>query len=400
MAQTHFCMRIAVHDMSGHPFQLQLSRQLAGNGHSILHLFFSGISGPKGNSTVSSSEEERLRIDAVNIKFPFRKYSYINRLFAHRYYAAEVFERIAAFRPDVVLSGNTPTDAEYYLQTRCLREGFRFVHWVQDFYPLALERLLNRKIPGLGSIASFFHALERRIFRASHAVIYISPDFASYARSVRYCPSRSYVIENWAALNELPVRKKENAWSVKHGLARKFVFLYSGTMGLKHDPESLVALARAFRNEPEVLVVLVSEGIGRDYIDERKKQESLENLRIFDYQPAESLPDVFGSADVLLANVEAESSDFCVPSKVLSYLCSGRPILLSVPRRNLIARVIETSGAGYVTEPADTESLLRHARELMENNELRQSLGRNARHYAETTFDIQAIARRFEEALS
>lgn len=351
------------------------------------------------NSANPVSAQERLQIEPVKMNFPFKKYSYFHRLIAHRHYSSAAFERIAGFRPDVVLAGNPPSDAAYYLQTKCTRAGFRFVHWIQDFYPLAIEQLLNRRFPGLGLAAWPFHLLERRVFRASHAVVYISPDFQSYAESVGYRARRNYVIENWAAIEELPMRPKENPWSVRHGIARKFVFLYSGTMGLKHNPEVIVELAGGFRGQPGIQIVVVSEGIGRKYLEHRKAEKGLDNLLLLDFQPYDELPDVMGSADVLLANVEAESSKFSVPSKVLSYLCAGRPILLSVPKENLIARVLEKSGAGFVTEPGDAKTLLTCARKLVEDAALRKSLGDNARRYAETTFDIEAIAHRFEQVM-
>jgi hypothetical protein len=41
-------MRIAVCDYCGHPFQVQLSRQLARRGHDVLHLHSADFVTPKG----------------------------------------------------------------------------------------------------------------------------------------------------------------------------------------------------------------------------------------------------------------------------------------------------------------------------------------------------------------
>ena len=57
---------------------------------------------------------------------------------------------------------------------------------------------------------------------------------------------------------KLPQRPRANAWAAAHGLSDKTVLLYSGTMGLKHDPELLVHLARRFKDRPDVRVVVVS----------------------------------------------------------------------------------------------------------------------------------------------
>ena len=55
------------------------------------------------------------------------------------------------------------------------------------------------------------------------------------------------------------------------------------------------------------------------------------SLRCLGFQPFEVLPDVLGSADVLVAILEPDAGVFSVPSKVLSYFCAGRPVLLAVP---------------------------------------------------------------------
>jgi glycosyltransferase involved in cell wall biosynthesis len=308
---------------------------------------------------------------------------------------------IGDFRPDVVLSGNTPTDAQYLLRNECGRRNIRFVHWVQDFYALALQSLLSRKLGSLaGGICAWpFHFLERRIFRRSDAVVYISKDFAEYAASANYEARRSVVIENWASLADIPMRPKNNAWARKHGLADKFVFLYSGTMGLKHSPDKLLRLAERFKANPDVRIVLVSQGIGRDILEKARREEQLTNLVLLDFQPYLELPDVLASADVLMASVEPDAGSFCVPSKILSYLCAGRAILMSVPPQNLAARIISTAGAGFVCHPDNEKQFLDGAVTLYKDQARCAAMSRHARGYAESTFDIEQIGNVFEAIL-
>jgi glycosyltransferase involved in cell wall biosynthesis len=393
-------MRIFVHDFAGHPFQFQLSRELVRRGHSVTHAYFADLSGPKGNFQVTPDEAPFLTVEAIKLDSAFNRYSYLQRLKVHNNYARILKAKIRDYDPRVVISGNTPTDVQYLLTADCVSRDIRFVHWVQDFYALALETLLRRKLGSLSRfVASPFYLLERRIFRTSDAVVYISDDFSSYAASKGFAPKRQTTIENWASLDELTPREKTNAFSLSHSLSDKFVFLYSGTMGLKHNPLGLVELARNFRDRPEVRVVLISEGVGRNILEEHKQREGLENLLLLDYQPFEILPEVLASADVLVANVEAESSAFCVPSKILSYLCAGRPILLSVPRDNLAARVLDRAGAGFTCNPGDCAEFLERAEALWRQKDVRASMAINARRYAESMFNMNRIGNLFESVL-
>jgi len=393
-------MKILVHDFAGHPFQFQLSRELARRGHDVMHAYFADLPGPKGKLCLEADEAKRLFIEPLKIGKKFKHYSYFERLRVHHQYVAILKRRVREFQPDVVISGNTPTDVQYRLSAECMRRNIRFVHWIQDFYALALETLLTRKIGLLGKAgATPFHLLERHIFKTCDAAVYISDDFPHYAATAGYVPKKSVVIENWASLEDLPERQKDNAWSRAHSLHDKFVFLYSGTMGLKHNPHTLAELARKFSGTPDVRIVLVSEGIGREFLEDCKRREGLDNLILLDFQAYADLPAVLGTADVLLASVEPDSSVFCVPSKILSYLCAGRPILMSVPEHNLASRVIERAEAGYVCNPRNLLEFLGRAESIWANRDLAARMGMKARRYAEVNFNIDRIGDLFEEVL-
>jgi len=111
------------------------------------------------------------------------------------------------------------------------------------------------------------------------------------------------------------------------------------------------------------------------------------------------LPEVLASADVLVAVLEPDAGAFSVPSKVLTYLCAGRPVLAALPSDNLAARVVARSGAGIVVPPRDPRALVAAAEELLGDPGRRAELGGAARSYAETAFDLDGIADRFEEVL-
>jgi glycosyltransferase involved in cell wall biosynthesis len=141
---------------------------------------------------------------------------------------------------------------------------------------------------------------------------------------------------------------------------------------------------------------VITDGIGRDYLD---RMPPLENLRILPFQPYEKLPEVLASADVLLATLEADAGQFAVPSKILTYLCAGRPVLLAGPRENLSASILKRSGGGLVVDPDDPAAWVETARRLISDANLRADFGSKARSFAELTFDSAKITDAFEKLL-
>jgi glycosyltransferase involved in cell wall biosynthesis len=173
--------------------------------------------------------------------------------------------------------------------------------------------------------------------------------------------------------------------------------MYTGTLGLKHDPMLLADAAAALGNAARVVVI--SEGLGRAVLEEARSTRHLANLELLDFQPYESLPEVMASADVLVAILEPEASVYSVPSKVLTYLCSGRPIVGVIPSDNSVARVIREADAGRLVPPGDSDGLATTLKSLLSDDALRSRLGEQARRYAEKTFDADAVASHFEEVL-
>lgn len=385
-------MRVLIHDFAGHPFQVQLSRALAARSHEVTHVYPVGLSGPKGRLERSADDPKELKILGITLSRTFKKYSPHRRFAAHRTYAGEIKRLIAKLQPEAVLSGNTPIDIQAELLWYCKRNRVGFVHWVQDIYCEAIRYFLKKRLPfGYDQLTWPFHVLEKTVAAQSQHTVVISPGFKTLLGNWGIAPDQMSVVENWAPLAEVPLRPRQNAWRAKLGINDNPTFIYSGTLGLKHRPDLLYALAKSIG--PRCNVVVLTEGVGREWLDAQPK---LPNLITLGFQPYESVPDVLGSADVLVATLEIDAGQFAVPSKILTYLCAGRPILLAGPTENLAADVLRRSQAGVVVDPRNEAEWIRQAEKLVSDAGFRETLARKARQYAETEFDIDCIAARFE----
>ena len=389
-------MRLVVSDYAGHAFPAQLARELAARGHEVLHLQCASFVSGKGRVERAPDDPPGLAFDAVVLEAGFAKYDVRRRIAHERELGRRLAERVAAFRPDAVLS-NAPLLVQAVLQRRTRELGAGFVFWQQDVISAAAGRVLGRRSRLAGAAAERgVSLLEQRLLRRSDAVVVISDDFLPQLRRWGVDEARVDVIENWAPLAELPTLPRDNDWAAEHGLVGPAIFLYSGTLGFKHDPSLLLELAR-WAGTRNSVVVVVSEGPGADWLEEHGRDEAA--LHLLPYQPYARLPEVHAAADVLVALLEPEAGRFSVPSKVLSYLCAGRPLLVSVPEDNLAARIVERSGGGVVVPPGDRGAFLAEAESLLADPERRAELGRRGRAYAEATFDLAAIGDRFERLL-
>lgn len=390
-------MRILLHDYSGHPFQVQLSRELAARGHRVDHVHCPSYTTGKGSLERRPGDPEGFRVLEVDLGETFDKYHFRRRWRQEVRYG-RLFSALADdLRPDVLISCNVPLFAQREIQGWARRTRTPFVFWQQDVYSFAMRDAVREKLPGPGHLlGEWFVHLERQMLKRSDAVVTISPDFGPILDEWGIPPERVHIVENWAPLEDLPLRPRNNDWSAAHGLDDHRVLLYSGTLGLKHNPDLLRRLAAEVADLDDVRVVVASEGLGAEWLAERARAEHLDNLVLLPFQPIDVFPDVLASTDVLLAVLEPEAGVFSVPSKVLSYHCAGRPILASVPAANLSARTIAAAGSGITVEPDDADGFVAAARRLLDDADLRHDLGAKARAHAERAFDVHAIGERFE----
>lgn len=393
-------LNILIHDYSGHPFQVGLSRELARRGHAVHHCYDRELVTPHGDLAKHSSDPQGFSIESLSAGEALAKHALWKRWRQERAYGRELSALILQRRPDIVLSGNTPLGAQELAVKAAKEVNARFVFWLQDLYGVGIDAAVRKRIPLVGRwIGRYFVNLERQILARSDAVIVISDDFASVIKTSGIRADRVFEIENWAPIEELAMIDSSDDWKNRNGLAGRFVFLYAGTLGFKHNPEIISGLADAFVPDQDVSVVVVSEGVGAEWLRARQRDGHLANITVMAFRPYQELAEMLRAADVLLAILEPEASVFAVPSKVLTYMCSGRPLLAAIPRENLAARTIVRAQAGIVTDPRNPGEFAEAAMRLLADGELRKTLGDAGRRYAERNFRISEVADRFEVAL-
>jgi glycosyltransferase involved in cell wall biosynthesis len=384
-------MRIFIHDYGRYPYPWQLAKALAKRGHTVRYGY--SASDPE-RTKLHITTDERDRLDAVGIRHTLSadKHNLLKRRAHEKEHGVKLTAEVLTFAPDIVISANSPLDAQRILLRAVKSRNIPFVFWLQDVLSVAIDSILKKKIPLLGALVGQYYVnMERTMLRQSDSVIMITEDFRPLLHSWGVANEKLEVVENWAPLAELPALPPDETWLTQYGLSGCRCLFYAGTMGMKHNPELLVRLAERFRGETQIRIVVASVGVGAEWLKEAKDRLQLDNLVFIPFQPFDVLPRALASAAVLIAVLEPDAGVFSVPSKVLTYLCARRPLLLSVPGDNLAARIVSQNKAGLVVEPQDTEGFVRAAAKLLEDDVLRQKLGTNARCYAESHFEIESI---------
>jgi glycosyltransferase involved in cell wall biosynthesis len=386
-------MRILVHDYSGHPFQVELSAALADRNHDVTHSWCEAHVSGKGNL----GGYDKVRFEPIGRGEVIEKLSFRRRLVQELRYGVQLARQVRRLKPDVLLMGNVPVPMMVVVTAYLLLARVPWVSWQQDVQGVAMRSFagekLSRTFVVLAAVAGW---LEKWCNRRAAAIVVISEAFLDVHRAWGTI-DKTTVIPNWAPLNELVPTDRDNAWSREQGLDAVPNLLYSGTLGLKHNPKLLVQVARAVRDRGiGAHLTVVTEGQAVPVLREEAARLEVP-ITLLPFQPYERLSEVLGAGDVLMVVLEQTAGAFSVPSKTLSYLCAARPILGLMPEENLAAGLVDEAG-GCVLPPAEAsvEEAAEWIVEVLGDNEEWDKLGRRARDLAEREFDLAHCSMEFE----
>ena len=388
-------IKIIIHDYAGHPFQFELSKQLS-NKFIVYHFYYQNDYGPKAD--FKNDNNDRLNIKGIGKTISYNKNKFIDRFFKDIEYGKELSRHISEIKPDVVISGNCPTLAQEYIIKSCQKNNSKCIIWVQDFYSHAVKLLLKKKLSFFSFPISFlFEYLEKKQLQKANSLIIISNDWEQKLLSWNINNEKIKYIPNWGDIKNIEyLEKKPSSFLDENFLDKdKFRIIYTGTLALKHNPQIITDIAAKNKN---IEVVVIGAGTGFQKLDKMKYIPS--NIKLLPLQPFEKMNHILNSADALLAILNEEASKFSVPSKILNYLCAGKPIILSAPKDNLSTKIINESKSGKSFEPNDLDGINNFLKILLSDKDLKNKYSLNAREYAVKNFNIKKISAQFENLIN
>ena len=165
--------------------------------------------------------------------------------------------------------------------------GIPYIVWWQDVQSEAISSIAKQRLGGLGNIIGWIAiCIERSCVRNAAAIVPITDAFVDCLDNWGTGRGKVTVIQNWGALEEITPQPRTNSWSKAHGFDAVPVVMYSGTLGLKHDPSLIAALSRSVPDHCRIVVV--SQGMGRRWLEDHRNGDP--RLVLLDYQPYEQVP--------------------------------------------------------------------------------------------------------------
>ena len=233
----------------------------------------------------------------------------------------------------------------------CKKFGIPYMVPIQDIYPECL--FTNRNYPGIlkACINGVLFPIDKYYQKHAACVRTISEEMRDYLSETRKVPKDNYlVVNNWQNDDDF---LKVYAERPADG---KMVFAYVGSIN-QHANVDLMIRAFAEAAIPNSEFRIFGGGNAKENCVQLAENLGLKNV-VFDQVSRDKVAFVQSQADVLVLALPKGNGNLCLPSKMTSYMLSGKPVLASVDEDSATTRMLTCSGAGYAVAPDSIEGLI------------------------------------------
>jgi colanic acid biosynthesis glycosyl transferase WcaI len=260
-----------------------------------------------------------------------------------------------ASRPDIIYMNSWVIFGSGLVSVAAWLRGIPVAMSIQDAYPESLSH--QKRIAPQSLLFRILRGLDSKIAQSAKALIVISDRFRETYTLDRGVPAdRIHVLQNWGDANAVNVDARgAYALRQKYGLTDHAIFaVYLGNIGAAAGVETVIEAFEFLWNDENICMLIAGAGSRLQACQELVEKKGLQD-RVFFY-PSWSKKDtgiILGAADVLLLPTQGEQSLVSVPSKLISYMLSGRPVLAMVLENSETAELITAAKAGWVVPPGD-----------------------------------------------
>ena len=299
------------------------------------------------------------------------------------------FDKILVFEPSPITVGIPAIFAK-------LKFKAPIYFWVQDLWPASLSAAGGVKSKKIISVINWLTLI---IYNNSVKILVQSKAFIPYIVNQKVDINKLIYFPNTTDKSYIYKNPDSHILST---LPNGFKIMFAGNIGEAQSFDTLLLTAKMLKEEG-ILVYWIILGDGRlkEYVKNKIIEFELQdNFILLGSFPSDKMSDYFSCANVLLASLKRDPIfSLTIPSKIQSYLATGKPIITNIDGEG--SRIVEEAKAGFTSkaeDPIDLKLAIKKAIELP-HDELVQ-LGKNGRKYFEKEFERDQLIEKLELILT
>ena len=211
-------------------------------------------------------------------------------------------------------------------------------------------------------------------------------------------PNRIDIIPIWARpefepkdIDKIKVKEKFNI-KTNH-----LLILFAGNIGIMQPVEPVIKAAENLRDK-EVTFLFLGGGVGMRTLSETIDKKNLNNVKILPYQPMDDFINLLSASDACLVTLAEGMEKLSVPSRAMTFMSAGKPIIAMMNMKSDIATLIKDGRCGLVSD--HFEGLVENIEFIVENPMKLLDMGKNARKKYESDYTKSKVISEFNALFS
>ena len=305
---------------------------------------------------------------------------------------------------DLLLYATPPVTFAKVIRFVKKRDGAKSYLMLKDIFPqnsVDLGMLSKSSIKGL--VYKYFRHKEKSLYALSDKIGCMSQANVDYVikhnpeipqEKIEICPNCVEPIDMRVSEDEKSEARK------KYGLPPdKRVFVYGGNLGKPQDVPFIVKFLKACADSETAYFVIAGSGTDRHFVEEYISKEHPNHIKLLGQIPKKEYDELVACCDVGLVFLDHRFTIPNFPSRLLSYMQAGLPVLACTDPNTDIGKVVEGGRFGWWCESNDVGVLSCLFENLMSQDT--RSLGANAWEYLKKEYSseraYQIILQSFKE---
>lgn len=336
-----------------------LLREFIKNGHNVYC-----ISPIERRRKVSTHFEENGRILKLKIG-NIQKTNIIEKglstlLIEHQFISA-IKKYFSDIRFDLVLYSTPPITLVSAVQYIKQRDNAKTYLMLKDIFPQnAVDLCMMSKTGLCGLLYRFFRHKEKTLYEISDRIGCMSQANVDYVlknnpeitkEKVEVCPNCIEVCD--VSLSE----QEYMAMRRRYGLPQdKKLFVYGGNLGKPQDVPFIISCLKKCAKITDAYFVIAGSGTDRHLFEEYIKKENPSHVKLLGHLPKEEYEKMIACCDVGLVFLNHRFMIPNFPSRMLSYMQAGLPVLACTDPNTDVGKVIVEGGFGWWCESNDCKT--------------------------------------------
>lgn len=173
----------------------------------------------------------------------------------------------------------------------------------------------------------------------------------------------------------------------------RFRVIFAGNIGRFQGLEAFVDAMKKLEHRPMIELMFVGEGSALSVL--KKRAHGAENIRFLPHQNVNIAKRMIADADLGVVSLTGGIYQFAYPSKTMTYLDEGCPLLVAVERDSELANFVKSSNVGVLVTPGHPQSIADAIESIYLDKHHNNRMKVAAKQAGDEMFSEQAVIKRW-----